>query len=187
METLTRDHKHRDLYFADAATGQARQMLQISDDKFIDDNYDVSVGFGSIVLTNWTSGHNHLYLYSYNQSAPMAEAAKQERQLTNGDFDVAAVATVDHPGKLIRYESNEGNVLEAQLWQVSFDGERKQLSSGAGYHSGNFAPTGTAFVDRQSTRTDTAHAQPLLRGGQVQRLLVLPCPGVVPHPLPRTA
>ncbi len=154
VETLTRDHKHRDLYFADAASGQPRPVLQISDDKFIDDNYDVSVGFGSIVLTNWTSGHNHLYLYSYNQAAPMADVAKQERQLTQGNFDVAAVATVDHPGKLIRYESNEGNVLEAQLWQVSFDGERKQLSSGAGYHAGNFAPMGTGFVDRFSTRTD---------------------------------
>ena len=28
IETLTRDHKHRDLYLADAETGQARQILE---------------------------------------------------------------------------------------------------------------------------------------------------------------
>ena len=71
IETLTRDHKHRDLYFADAASGQSHRMLEITDDKFVDDNYDVPVGNGTIVLTNWTDGHNHLYLYSYNQNDPL--------------------------------------------------------------------------------------------------------------------
>jgi dipeptidyl-peptidase 4 len=62
----SRDHKHSDLYFADAATGQAHAVLELTDDKFFDENYDVSVGEGSIVLTNWSDGHNHLYLYSYD-------------------------------------------------------------------------------------------------------------------------
>ena len=35
---------------------------------------------------------------------------------------------------------------------MSFAGERKQLSPGAGFHAGNFAPAGGAFVDRQSSR-----------------------------------
>jgi dipeptidyl-peptidase-4 len=152
IETLTRDHKHRDLYFADAAGGQARVALQLSDDNFIDDNYDVSVGEGTIVLTNWSDGHNHLYLYSYDQGNP--GTAKLERQLTKGDFEVGEVYTVDHAGKVINFASNEGNPLEQQLWQVNFAGERKQLSNGAGHHGGNFAPAGGAFVDRQSARLD---------------------------------
>ena len=45
-------------------------MLEITDDKFLDENYDVAVGDGAIVLTNWSDGHNHLYLYSYNQANP---------------------------------------------------------------------------------------------------------------------
>jgi len=154
IEVLTRDHKHRQIYFADAATGQAHQDLEITDDKFLDDNYDVSVGYGSIVLTNWTDGYNHIYLYSYDQNNPLAGAAKQERQLTKGDFEVGDVAMVDHEAKLIKYVSNEGNPLEQQLWQVDFAGDKKQLSSGAGTHDGNFAPAGSAFVDTQSTRMD---------------------------------
>ena len=88
IETLTRDHKHRDLYLADAETGQSRQMLELSDDKFVDDNYDVWVDDGTIVLTNWTDGHNHLYLYCYDKDHPGAATAKLERQLTSGDFEV---------------------------------------------------------------------------------------------------
>jgi dipeptidyl-peptidase-4 len=159
IETLTRDHKHRDLYFAEASSGQAHAVLQLSDDKFIDDGYDVSVGSGWIVLNNWTDGHNHLYLYSYDQASPGTATAKMERQLTKGDFEVGEVYNVDFHGKLVDYASNEGNPLEQQLWQVGFDGERKQLSAGAGFHTGNFAPTGNAFADRQSTRLDA----PILR------------------------
>jgi dipeptidyl-peptidase-4 len=154
IETLTRDHKHRDFYFADAATGQAHPVLQIGDDKFVDDNYDVSVGNGTIVLTNWTSGHNHLYLYSYDQTNPAAATAKLERQLTKGDFEVGAVLRVNHEAKLVDYASNEGNPVEQQLWQVSFDGQGKQLTSGAGFHAGSFAPAGSAFVETQSTRME---------------------------------
>jgi dipeptidyl-peptidase-4 len=154
IETLTRDHKHRDLYFADAATGQAHPVLQIGDDKFVDDNYDVSVGKGTIVLTNWTSGHNHLYLYSYDRTNQATATAKLERQLTKGDFEVGAVLRVDHEAKLLDYASNEGNPLEQQLWQVSFDGQGKQLTSGAGFHTGSFASAGSAFVETQSTRME---------------------------------
>jgi dipeptidyl-peptidase-4 len=154
VETVTRDHKHRDIYFADTVSGQAHAVLQLTDDNFVDDNYDVSVGYGSIVLTNWTDGHNHLYLYNYDVGNPGVASAKLERQLTKGDFEVGEVARVDHQGKLIDYASNEGIPLEQQLWQVSFEGERKQLTTGAGFHGGNFAPAGSAFVDRQSTRMD---------------------------------
>ncbi len=150
VETLTRDHQHRNLYFADAASGQAHSVLQLADDKFIDDGYDVSVGQGSIVLADWADGHNHLYLYSYDERDPAATTAKLERQLTQGDFEVGEVLRVDHAQKLVDYASTEGNPLEQQLWQVSFAGERRQLTQGAGFHTGNFAPQGGGFVDRES-------------------------------------
>ena len=68
IETLTRDHKHLALFFADTEYGESRPMLEISDDKFLDENYDVTVGDGAIVLTSWSDGHNHLYLYSYDKT-----------------------------------------------------------------------------------------------------------------------
>ena len=152
IETLTRDHKHLAIYLADFASGRCHAVLQLADDTFIDESYDVDVAAGSIVLTNWSDGHKHLYLYSYDQANPGSATAKLERQLTRGDFEVQDVLRVDRAAKLVDYSSNEGNLLESQLWQVSFDGERKQLSAGPGHHEGTFAPTGGAFVDKQSTR-----------------------------------
>ena len=152
IEVLTRDQKHRDLYFADAATGQARVALQLADDKFFNDKYDVSVGFGTIVLTNWADGHSHLYLYSYDQANP--NAAKLERQLTKGDYEVEDVFRVDHPNRLVDFASNEGSTLDQQLWQVSFDGERKQLTTDSGSHEAAFSPVGSAFAEKFSTRLD---------------------------------
>jgi dipeptidyl-peptidase 4 len=166
IETLTRDHKHRNLYFADAATGQARSVLDIADDKFLDDNYDMTVGNGNIVFTNWTDGHNHIYLYQYDVSNPGGTPAKLERQLTKGEFDVDAVSSVDAANKVVYYASNEGAVLEQQLWQVTFDGDRKQLTSGAGFHDGNFAPSGGRFVDRHSTRMTPATLGVCEQGGR---------------------
>ena len=154
IETLSRDHKHRDLYFADAATGQAHPVLQLTDDTFFDESYDVSVGGGAIVLNQWSDGHNHLYLYSYDQGDLRTATARLERQLTQGDFEVGEVLRVDPAARLVFYQSNEGNPLEQQIWQVNFDGERRQLSFGAGFHAGNVAPTGGAFVDRQSSRME---------------------------------
>jgi dipeptidyl-peptidase-4 len=154
IETLSRDQKHRDLYFADAATGQAHAVLQLTDDKFFNDKYDVWVGGGNIVLTDWADGHNHLYLYSYDETDPTKATARLARQLTQGDFEVNDVFRVDTAGKLVDYASNEGSELDQQLWQVNFNGERKPLSTGAGTHTGNFAPVGSAFVERQSARME---------------------------------
>jgi len=154
IETLTRDQKHRDLYFADAATGQAHAVLQLTDEKFFDDNYDLFVGDGYVVLTNWSDGHNHVYLYSYDAADPSHAKARLERQLTQGDFEVADVLRVDTAGKLVDYTSNESSILEQQIWQVSFSGERKQLSAGAGHHDYNFAPAGGTFIDKQSSRME---------------------------------
>ncbi len=154
IETVTRDQKHRDIYLADPETGVAHSILQLTDEKFLDENYNVWMSDGMLVLTNWADGHNHLYLYSFDKDQPTTATAKLERQLTSGDFEVGEVGNVDFNAKQVEYASNEGNVLEQQLWTVGFDGKRRQLSSGAGSHSGNFAPVGGAWVDSQSARLD---------------------------------
>ena len=152
VETLSRDHKHKNLYFADASTGAAKLMLEQTDAKFFDEKYDVSVADGEIVLTSWADGHQHLYLYSFDRNNPMGEQAKLVRQLTQGDFEVNNVSEVDHIHKVVYYASNEGNATEEQLWQVDFNGNRKPLTTTPGVHVGNFAPQGGSYVERYSKR-----------------------------------
>ncbi|MGO9940458.1 MAG: alpha/beta fold hydrolase [Terracidiphilus sp.] len=159
-EVLTRDHKHRTFYFADLSKdGNVHQVLDLADDKFLDENYSVTVEDGRIVLTNWSDGHNHIYLYSYDRNDPAAATAKLEKQLTTGDFEVAEVSMVDFRHSLVYYTSNENNVQQQQVWQVSFTGERKQLSSGPGNHQANFSPIGVSFVDKYSSRLDPPSLQ----------------------------
>lgn len=151
VEMLTRDHKHRRIYFADPGTGSAHMVLEISDDKFLDDNYEVNVADGWIVLTNWLDGHNHIYLYKYDQRRPDATAATLVKQLTKGGFEVGQVYRVDPSRKEIDYASNENDPLQQQVWQVSFDGDRKQLTTGQGTHDADFSPVGGTFTDKYSS------------------------------------
>ena len=72
-------------------------------------------------------------------------AAKLESQLTKGDFEVGDVYSVDPKRKVVAYASNESDLLEQQIWQVSFDGDRKPLSAGAGFRQAAFAPDGKSL------------------------------------------
>jgi len=152
VEALTRDHKHRNVYFADAMTGQSHLVLELIDDKFLDDDYDLEVDDGHILLTNWSDGHNHIYLYAYDPHSANSTTAKLERQLTHGAFEVSGISTVDWNNKVVYFASNQGNVLEQQLWRVGFEGALQQVTQSPGYHEGQFADSGGMYVDRFSTR-----------------------------------
>ena len=166
IETLARTHKQRDVYFADLATGQSRLVLEVSDEKFLDENYDVFVDNGSLVLSDWKDGHNHIYLYSYNPASPMLASSSDPKQLTSGGFDVAGISILDAAHHLVYYASNEGNALEQQLWQVDFDGKRKPLTTEPGFHDGNFSANGEGYVDKFSTRMEPPRLSVCKTGGE---------------------
>jgi len=149
IEVLTRDHKHRDLYFADATNGDAHPVLQMTDAKFFNESYDVSVADGSLLLTSWADGHNHLYRYVYDPVHPTA--VKLDRPLTSGEFEVDKILLIDGPHSTVVFSSNEGNPLNSSIWQASFDGQRHLLTTQTGSHEADFSPNGKFFVDTYST------------------------------------
>ena len=154
IETLTRDHKHRRLYFADSATGTARLALEEADDKFLDDDYDVTVSGPHILWTSWRDGHTQIYLYSYDEANPMASEAKLVRQLTKGTGDVVAVKGVDTAAGLVYYLSNESDPREQQAWSVKLDGsDAKQVTTAPGKHKPEFSPNTRFYFDSLSTTT----------------------------------
>lgn len=153
IEVLSRDNKRRAVYFADPFDAHDNlQMLEVTDEKFLDENYDISVAGGVIVLTSWKDGHNHIYLYRYDPGNPMSRASDAPQQLTSGNWDVSSVSAVDPLHQKVFYASNEAALLDRQLWQVSFSGERKALTTEAGTHEGNFSPDQLAFVDTFTSR-----------------------------------
>lgn len=165
VETLSRDHKQRSIFFADISSNQSRLVCEIDDEKFLPEEYDTYVGDGSIVLTSWKDGHDHIYLYPYDPGNPMAASSASPRQLTKGDFEVTALSFVDFRSKAVYFASNEGSPLDQQLWKVSFDGERKQITTEPGFHEGNYSPNGEFFVDKFSTRTTAPNLSLCKTGG----------------------
>ncbi len=159
IETLSRDQKRRAIYFAEiSGSRDAVRILDERDDKFLKDEFDVWVGGGAIVLTNWKDGHNHIYLYTYDAGNPLGGPAAAPKQLTSGNWDVDSILAVDAAPKAVFYASNEGAVNDRQIAQVSFSGERKPLTTAAGTHSGMISPDGGAFLDTFSTRMDPPRA-----------------------------
>jgi len=152
VEVLTRDQKHRRIYFADPRMGTAHLVLEINDEKFVNEYMDVFVAHGCVALTSWADGHNHVYLYRYDEGRTDSTRATLEKQLTKGEFDVAEVYRVDPSRKEVLYSSNEGDPQDRQAWKVSFGGERTRLTEGAGFHDVQFASIGGNYADKFSTR-----------------------------------
>ncbi len=148
IETLTRDHQHRRLYFADAEKGRSQLILDESDPKFFDESYDVTISGTNILWTSWRNGHTQIYLYSFDERNPMAAEAKLVRQLTSGDGEVSSIKAVDPANKMVYYISNDGDPREQQLWAVKLDGtDRAPLTQEHGVHKPEFSPNGREFAD----------------------------------------
>ncbi|RRA48531.1 DPP IV N-terminal domain-containing protein [Acidipila sp. EB88] len=151
VETLARDHKHLDLWFADARTGRARKVLSQQDAKFFNDTYDVDCSRpGHVLLLSWQSGHAHINHYTY--ADPATTQLKPEARLESGDYEVADIASV--VGDTVYYTSNEGEPLGQQVWAVQLDGTGKhQVTQGKGIHRVAFAEAHAAFTDNYSSLT----------------------------------
>ncbi len=152
IETLRRDHKHLDIWFANAETGVATRALALTDPKFFDENYDVNFFRpGDMLLRSWRSEHTHIDHYTYSASAPAKSGLKLARQLEDGPYEVADILSVvpSREGGTVYYMSNEGDPLQAQVWAVGLDGSGKQqVTQAEGVHK-------VAFADGHGSYTDT--------------------------------
>lgn len=159
VETLARDHKYRSIYFADPQKGDVRLVWTETDEKFLDEAYDVDFLSNQFFLTSWRDGHNQIYRYGFDPQTPFdgpgnVPSAHLLAQVTTGDFEVDSVKEVSESLQTVYYVSNEGDPLEQQVWAVKFDGSNKQrLTTESGFHQPEFAPQSPTFLDTYSNRT----------------------------------
>lgn len=166
IETLNRDHKHLDIWFADADTGAVRHALALTDAKFFNEAYDLvfysakgGAGATGMLMRSWHSGHTHIDSYRIHYSSAhnvpgTAENLRPEHPLEDGPYEVAEIYSVvpDESGGTVYYTSNESNPLEQQLWAVRLDGTGKyQVSHGDGVHKVAFAESRSSWTDTHST------------------------------------
>ncbi len=155
IETLRRDHKHLDIWFANAQTGEAKRALALTDAKFFDENYDLDFSLpGHMLLRSWRTGHTHIDHYTYAQADPAKSGLKLDRALEDGAYEVSAIASVvpgGPGGATVYYVSNEENALSSQLWAVQLDGsDKRQITTSAGVHKVLFADGHTNYTDSRS-------------------------------------
>jgi dipeptidyl-peptidase-4 len=152
LEVLTRDQQHLNLYFADARSGKTRLVYTDTDSKYLDFSSDLHIlPHGRFLLTSWRDGHTHLYLYTFDEHNPLASEATLTRQLTQGDFEVEDVESIDPKTETVFFTSNQGSPLEDNLWSIKLDGTAKQqLTAGHGVHNTLLSTDATHFYDLYS-------------------------------------
>jgi dipeptidyl-peptidase-4 len=154
IEVLARDHKKLVLYFADLANDLLKPVLTRTDDKFLDESYDLTFFDSNFLLTSWRDGHNHLYLYSFDGANPVNSQASLVKQLTGGNWEVGDIAGVDQVTHSVYYLSNEGDSRQQQIWMIGLNGEGKhQVSHSGEWHDPIFSPNTNFFADVVSSMT----------------------------------
>jgi dipeptidyl-peptidase-4 len=159
IETVTRDHKHRSIYFADVQHGDTKLAYTEADEKYLDASYDVYFTSTDFFLISWRDGHSHIYRYGFDRGNPMGGPADVPvahllTQVTHGDFEVTGIAALLDNSQTIYYVSTEGAPRERQVWSVKTDGSaRQRISTTAGVHEPLFAPLSPTFVDSASDRS----------------------------------
>ena len=168
VQTLTRDHKHKSIYFADATTGKSSLALALTDDKFFDESYDMHFEAGSLIFTDWQDGHNHIYRYTYDTANPTTLTLAA--QLTHGDFEVESIVLIDTAHSTVYYASNEGDPISSNFWKVDFKGNHSALTTGAGSHHDNISPDAAHYLDSFSNLTTTGSVSLCQTGGSCNQL-----------------
>ena len=154
VETLTRDHKHLNIYFADTRTGDVKLVLAQSEPKYFTMTYDVTfVGDHQFLALSWADGYTHMYRYSFDAANPLGNEARLSNQLEKGEYEVDSIKTVDEQTNTLHYISSEGDPREQQIWAIKLDGSDKhQVSRTKGFHEPEFPDRGTSYIDKYSDK-----------------------------------
>jgi dipeptidyl-peptidase-4 len=149
---LNRPQNHLKLFFSDVSSGNSELIMEEQSDTWID-VFDFFAGINHLFFFPkdskeffWISdrdGYSHIYRYNYD--------GEVENQVTQGDWEVTYVHTVDYENSKIYYNSTEKSPLERHLYSINFDGSGKQKHTTAeGQHNITMGPNGKYYLDRYS-------------------------------------
>jgi dipeptidyl-peptidase-4 len=152
---LNRPQNHLKLYFNDINNGDSRLVMEEKSDGWID-VFDFFAGINHLFFFPkdsqeffWISdrdGWNHIYRYGYD--------GKQKNQVTEGEWEVTYVHTVDYRNNRIYYTSTEESPLERHLYSINFSGRNKQkLTETEGTHDISMGSNSKYFINRYSNTT----------------------------------
>jgi dipeptidyl-peptidase 4 len=151
VQLLNRAQDKLELYFVDAHSGKSQKMLTETSDAWVPvtDMFQVLASGDRFLWPSWRDGFMQLYVYSFDKHDPLTAAAKLERQLTKGEFEVESVDGVDEDSGTVYFVANADDALQQNLFSVKLDGTTamKRISSEPGTHSVSMSDGASYYVD----------------------------------------
>ncbi|MEL6675201.1 MAG: S9 family peptidase [Bacteroidota bacterium] len=154
----------------DAASGKTTTWLTEKSDTYINEVSDdkwhfLKEGKGMLWMSE-VDGYNHLYHYDME--------GNQVRQITEGDWAVSGLASIDEENEMIYYMSTEVSPLERHLYAINFKGKKKKrLTEEAGFHDISFSSANSYYEDTYSTEaTPPVSVLKSVKKGEVVKTLV---------------
>ena len=146
IERLNRVQTWLDFLFADPADGVARTVIHEKDPAWINPGNEFRFLKSNQFL--WSSerdGYRHLLFYSAD--------GKQVSRITEGNWEVTALAGVDEAHARLYYAATEAaSPLDRQLYTIGFDGKsKKRVTQPAGTHTISMSPTTEYYLDTFSS------------------------------------
>jgi len=149
---LNRKQNHLKLFFASAATGDARLVTEEQSDAWIDlfdffsgilHYYNFPADSKEFFWISERDGWAHIYRFDYT--------GKLINQVTKGAWEVVKINQIDAQNKKIYFTSTEQSPLERHLYSVNFDGsDKKRMTEIAGKHNVNFSANSDFYIDTYS-------------------------------------
>lgn len=146
--TLNREQNSFSMYYANARSAVARQVLHEENERYIDSELLNTIKFfgNQFTYVSEKSGYSHIYLYE--------NTGVLQKQLTTGEYDVTDLLEIDPLGKAVYYESAEEGPLFRSVYKVDIvKGTKVRLSTKKGTNSATFIKNGKYFINRFSNTT----------------------------------
>lgn len=140
-QILNRGQDHLQLLAANPTSGKSRLVYQEKQNSFVEFFEDIYFLNDNkrFILRSDKDGFRHLYMYDFN--------GKLLSQLTNGDWTVTKILSVDEKNKRVFFEGNKDNSLENHLYSVGLDAKNLiRLTKEEGTHTTRVSENGTYFI-----------------------------------------
>jgi len=135
-----------ELLLTNAASGQSDVIYVENNNAYIEinDNLEFLPDNASFIFNSEQSGFNHLYRWNWKE--------QKLSHLTEGNFDVESITSIDKKKKLVYYVAAENSPMERKLYAVDWEGEGKTcLTPENGTHSITPCSGDNYFLDKYTT------------------------------------
>jgi dipeptidyl-peptidase-4 len=145
-QVLNRHQNELDFYYIDNA-GNAKIAFTEKDTAYVDVTDDLTfLEDGSFLWTSEKDNWRHIYLYDKN--------GKEQRQITDGNWDVTSYYGYNPKEKRIYFQSTEDGSINRGIYSIKLNGKsKKKLSDQTGTNRADFSSDFSYFINTYSSAT----------------------------------